>query len=260
MSFRAKHPKLVLAIGYTISLLIILILWQLTSVAVGSPAFPTPVHTFEAFFTHLKSIAPHFVISAWRVVVSMVLATAIALPVALLLSRNNYTDGVFGPFLFVTYPIPKIVFLPVLLVFFGLGSAPKIMLITLTVFFQILMSVRDATRSVSESAIDSLRSLGANSWQVYRHGIIPAIMPAFFTSLRISSGTAIAVLFIAESIAGTSGLGWLIVDAWGLVNYPKMFAGIVATGILGVVVYEVIAVIDRKVTRWTNAGNSTDKR
>jgi NitT/TauT family transport system permease protein len=100
----------------------------------------------------------------------------------------------------------------------------------------------------------SVRSLGATRWQIARHVVVPAAMPEIFTALRIGSGTAIAVLFLAESIAGSSGIGWYIVDAWGRLDYPAMFAGIIAMGLLGVALYEVLNALEARVTRWRAAG------
>ena len=79
--------------------------------------------------------------------------------------------------------------------------------------------------------------------------MFPASLPEVFTALRIGSGTAIAVLFLAESIAGSSGLGWYIVDAWGRIDYPAMFAGIIAMGLLGVVLYEALDAVERWATQ-----------
>ena len=101
----------------------------------------------------------------------------------------------------------------------------------------------------------SVRSLGASSGQVFRHVVYPASLPDIFTALRIGTGTAIAVLFLAESIAGTNGLGWYIVDAWGRIDYPAMFAGIIAMALLGVVLYEALDAIERWATRWRRVGN-----
>jgi ABC-type nitrate/sulfonate/bicarbonate transport system permease component len=99
-----------------------------------------------------------------------------------------------------------------------------------------------------------VRSLGASRVDVYRHVVVPASLPDIFTALRIGTGTAIAVLFLTESIAGSSGLGWYIVDAWGRIDYPAMFAGIIAMALLGVVLYEALDAIETWATRWRTAG------
>ena len=87
----------------------------------------------------------------------------------------------------------------------------------------------------------------------------PAALPESFAPRRISTGTAIAVLFFSESVAGSNGLGWYIMDAWGRVAYGAMFAGIIAMAILGVVLYELIEALELSLCRWTRAGRSADE-
>jgi len=96
----------------------------------------------------------------------------------------------------------------------------------------------------------SVRALGGSALDEYRHVAIPATMPAVFTSLRIGVGTAIAVLFIAEAMAGSTGLGYFIMQSWSMVNYPRMFAGIIAMALLGVALYAVFDLLERRLTRW----------
>ncbi|MHB8829687.1 MAG: ABC transporter permease, partial [Syntrophales bacterium] len=145
---------------------------------------------------------------------------------------------------------PNIVFLPLIMVLFGLGDFSKIFLITLVVFFQILVTTRDAARNVSQAMILSVISLGAKRRDLYRHVVWPAIIPDVFTALRIGSGTAIAVLFFAESIASSEGLGYYLMDAWSRYAYPEMFAGIIAMGFLGYSLYMGIDFLDSKICRW----------
>ncbi len=197
---------------------------------------------------------PQALVSLARVVVAMALGTALAVPLGLALGRSARADAVFAPMIFLTYPIPKVVFLPVLLVLLGLGNAPKVALIGMIVFFQILVTARDAAKAVPDASVLSVRSLGATRSQIARHVVVPAALPEIFTALRIGTGTAIAVLFLAESIAGTNGLGWYIVDAWGGIDYPSMFAGIIAMALLGVVLYEALDAIEARVTRWRRVG------
>ncbi len=236
--------------GYLFAIVFILAGWWITALVVQSPALPSPAETLPVFAKFLSALLPYFLISAYRVVVSIALGTLLATPVALVCARSKTLDNLFAPVLYLLYPIPKVVLLPILLVLLGLADAPKIALITITVFFQVLVAVRDAVRAVPEEAILSIRVLGASRWDEYRHVIIPATLPAIFTSLRISTGTAIAVLFFAEAIAGSTGLGYFIMYSWSLVNYPRMFAGIIALAVLGVVLYALFDIVERRLTRW----------
>lgn len=236
--------------AYVFAIAFILLGWWATAVLVDSPALPAPDATFGVLSENLPALAPYFLTSAGRVVVSVVIGTVLAVPLAQVCARSERLDALFAPVLYILYPIPKVVLLPILLVLLGLGDAPKIVLISLTVFFQVLVAVRDAVRAVPEGALLSARALGASRWGIYCSVTVPATLPVVFTSLRISVGTAIAVLFIAEAMAGSTGLGYFIMQSWSMVNYPRMFAGIVALALLGLVLYGVFDAAERRLTRW----------
>jgi ABC-type nitrate/sulfonate/bicarbonate transport system permease component len=242
------------ALGYAAAMAIMLVFWEMASLVLASPALPTPMDGVGQLFSQAAVIWPHFLVSTYRVIASIALGLALGGPLGLLLGRSRRADAVFGPLVFLNYPIPKVVFLPVLLVVLGIGNASIIALITVIVFFQILVTARDAARSIPSDSVLSVRSLGANRWQVYRHVVVPAAMPEIFTALRISAGTAIAVLFFSETIAGSTGLGYYTFDAWGRVQYGEMFAGILAMAVLGVVLYEAVEYAEARVCRWARAG------
>lgn len=235
---------------YIFAIVFIIVGWWVTALIVQSPALPLPSRTFAVLGKFAVALLPDFWISTYRVVVSVAVGTVVAVPIALVCARSPRLDALFAPVLYLLYPIPKVVLLPILLVLLGLADAPKIVLIAITVFFQVLVAVRDAVRALPEDAVLSAKALGAGRWDVYRHVVIPATTPAVFTSLRISTGTAIAVLFFAEAIAGSTGLGYFIMQSWAMVNYPRMFAGIIALAVLGVVLYALFDVAERRVTRW----------
>lgn len=242
-------------VGYVAATVALLVGWWLLSIAVGSPALPGPAPAISDLLRLWGSdLFPQLMESAWRVIASMTIGVVLGAPLGLLIGRSPRLDAVAAPLVFLTYPVPKIVFLPVLLVLLGIGNAPKIALITLIVFFQILVTARDAARGIPAASLLSVRSLGASRMQVFRHVVFPAALPEIFTALRIGTGTAIAVLFFSESVAGTSGLGYYILDAWGRIAYSEMFAGIIAMALLGVVLYELLEMAEARVCRWTRVG------
>lgn len=241
-------------VGYAGASVVLLVGWQLLAWAIDSPALPAPGPALAEFARSFNSdLLPQAGVSAWRAVASIVLGTLLAVPLGLVLGRSPRLDSVAAPLIFLTYPVPKVVFLPVLLVLLGLGDLSKIGLITLIVFFQILVTSRDAAKAIPAASVLSVRSLGANSTQVFRHVVFPAALPEIFTALRIGTGTAIAVLFLAESVAGNSGLGYYIVDSWGRIDYNAMFAGIIAMALLGVLLYEALDALESRMCRWTRA-------
>ena len=196
---------------------------------------------------------PHVLVSLWRVVAAMAIGMGLALPAGVWIGRSRRVATVATPLIHLLYPIPKVVFLPVLLVLLGLGNAPKVVLIALTVFFQTLVSVRDAARAVPAPYLAAVRAFGANRWQTVWHVVLPASLPALFTSLRINVGTAIAILFLAESIAGDSGIGYYVMQMWAMIDYPAMFAGIIAMAAIGVALYETLELVEHVALRWQRA-------
>lgn len=249
-----KHPLVAKIAGYVFAIIFILAGWEATALLVDNAALPGPFEAIPMVVQFFDEIWPAFCVSLYRVVAAMLIGTVLAIPLGLVCGRSPRVDAVFAPVLYFLYPLPKVVLLPVLIVLLGLADAPKIVLIALTVFFQVLVTVRDAAKGVPEESVVSMRSLGAGRFDVYRHVIIPATLPDLFTALRISSGTAVAILFFAESIAGSTGLGYFIVDAWALLAYPKMFAGIIAMAVLGVILYEIFDIAERRLTRWRRVG------
>jgi len=245
-------PSMNKAKGYLGATIALLIFWHALSALLKIQALPSPIIVFANFFNLLQGdLLKHFGISLYRVGLSIILGVAFALPAGLILGREEKLDRFAAPVIYVLYPIPKIVFLPVLLLLLGLGNLSKIVLITIIVFFQILVTTRDAAREIPNQTVLSMRSLGATSWQIYKHVIYPASLPKMFTALRIASGTAIAVLFFAESFATEEGLGYFIMDAWSRFNYSDMFGGIVAMALMGLIIYELLDMIERRVCAWT---------
>lgn len=241
-------------IGYGIALVLIFGLWWALAAGLGSPAFPAPVPAVAALLADLGRIGPHVAISLWRIVAAMILGMGLALPCGLAIGRSRRLQLVGTPLIHLLYPIPKVVFLPVLLVLLGLGNAPKIILIALVIFFQTLVSVRDAARAIPESYLAVVKAFGAKRWDVIWQVILPATAPAVFTSLRINVGTSIAILFLAESIAGSSGIGYYVMQMWGMLDYQAMFAGVIAMAVMGVALYELLELIEHVALRWTRVG------
>jgi len=134
----------------------------------------------------------------------MAIAVIFGVPSACGWGRAKKWDKIASPLVYVTYPVPKIVLLPIVLLFLGIGDTSKIFMISLILFYQVLVVVRDASTGIRPELIQSVRSLGARRRHLFRYVYLPACLPATLTALRVSTGTAIAVLYIAESFATRS--------------------------------------------------------
>ncbi|MBA4418840.1 MAG: ABC transporter permease [Syntrophus sp. (in: bacteria)] len=246
---KRKH---LLAYGATI--LLIYALWYILSLLLGSTILPDPFIVFSQGFMEIveRAFWAHVGASGFRILAGLIIAFCTAIPLGLFLGSNPRFDRVFSPLIYLGYPIPKIVLMPIIFVIFGLGDMSKIVLITMIIFFQLLITARDAARTIDTEVIYSLKSLGGTRLDFYRHVVWPVSLPGIFTSLRIVTGTSVAVLFFVESIGTNKGLGFYIIDAWGRADYPTMFVGIIALSTIGIILYETFDLLERKLCKWKN--------
>lgn len=240
------------ALGFLATLAI----WELLALLINRPVFPPPTAVLVVFARQfLGDLGRHLLVSALRVVAAIGLAVLVAVPAGLGLGQIRALNRIFAPLIYIVHPIPKIVFLPVILVLFGSGNLSKVFLIALILFFQILVVVRDEAADLRPELILSVRSIGAGRRALFRFVYLPASIPAVLTALRISVGTAVAVLFIAETYATTSGLGYyIIVESWGALRYAQMYAGVLAMSLLGLALYFAVDGLDRRLCPWREAG------
>jgi NitT/TauT family transport system permease protein len=227
--------------------LALVIVWELGALVLQRDILPTPIAVLAAFAVQLpRSLGWHFLVSAWRVIASIALSVLLATPAGLVLGQYEKVNRLFAPVIYLTYPIPKIVLLPIVILFLGIGDGSKIAIIFLILFFQILVVVRDQAAALRPELIYSVRSLGAGRRALLRFVYLPASLPAILTSIRLSIGTAIAVLFFTESFATNAGLGYyVIVDTFQRIAYPEMYAGVVAMSVLGLILYYLVDWLER---------------
>ncbi|PIE69770.1 MAG: ABC transporter permease [Deltaproteobacteria bacterium] len=230
-------------------MLMVFLLWQVISMLFNQPILPSPLVVVPLFCTSFfGDLGLHFLASAGRVLAAIILATVTAAPLGLALGQLPKVNRLLGPLIAIIYPIPKIIFLPVIYVLMGITDLSKIILIAIIIFFQILVVVRDEAAGLRRELILSVQSLGAGRRALFRYVYLPASLPAVLTALRVSVGTAVAVLFIAEQSLTNYGLGYyIVIETYQVLLYPEMYTGIMGMGLLGVSLYFLIYSIELKV-------------
>jgi NitT/TauT family transport system permease protein len=181
---------------------------------------------------------------------AMAIALATALPAGIALGRSRRYDAAFAPVIYLLYPVPKIALLPIVMLLFGIGNGARVAIVALILFFQILVSTRDAARNVAAQYLLSLRSLGASRRHTLQFVIVPAILPELLSSLRIGTGTALAVLFFSETFGTRLGLGYFVMESWMRLSYVDMFAGVLCLGLCGFLLFIGIDALERRLCRW----------
>jgi ABC-type nitrate/sulfonate/bicarbonate transport system permease component len=230
----------------------IMIIWQIAAMVVNRPILPAPIVVLDIFWKELFNGLPvHFMASLWRVTAGMLLSVAIAAPLGLVIGASRRLNRFLSPIIYLLYPIPKVVFVPIIFLILGIGNLAKITIIFLILFFQITVLVRDQAAGLAPQLLQSLRSLGAGRRALLRFVYLPASLPAILTALRPSVGIAVAVLYIAESTATRKGLGYYIIyNGSTLLDYPAMYAGVLAMSLLGLGLYFSVDWLERKICPW----------
>jgi len=233
------------------SLIVIFAVWFILNITADSAIIPAPSTVFRVFADNLfPEILPHLIMSLYRITAAVISSLLIGAAVGIISGMHKNLDRFLAPLIYLLYPIPKIAFLPVFMLLFGLGDLSKIILVFVIVIFQIIVTTRDGVKNIDSKYFASARSLGMNRYDIYKHLVFPAVLPGILTALRITIGTSIAVLFFAENFAVKLGIGYYIMNSWSMVNYLKMYSGIIAVSILGLALFKLIDILEKRYCSW----------
>ena len=227
-----------------------LFVWQVLHLLLNTHTVPSPLDTIACFFSIPFVLLKHAGASILRVVVAVALSLLLGIPAGILLAVNKTIKRLFSPLLYFLYPIPKIAFLPVFMLLFGLGNPSKIILIIFIIVFQIMLSVRDGVTQINPIYFQVMDSFCVSSRQRYRYLIVPAMLPNLFSGLRSSIGISLASLFFAENYATRFGIGYFILSAWTKMDYVEMFSGILMLGLIGILLFYLLDRLESACVPW----------
>ena len=216
---------------------------------------PAPSAIFEALWQWRVQILEN----SWQTLMTTLVGFAFAIVIggiggiALGSSRAIY-DG-FYPALIAFNSVPKVAVIPVLVIWFGIGTVPAMITAFLLSFFPILVNVATGIATVEPELRDVLRALGATQRQVIMKVGLPRAMPYFFASLKIAMTVAFVGSIVAETVAANSGIGYLMLVASSRFEVPLAFAGLIVTGLMGVGMYVVCVAIEQRMTGWATRGS-----
>lgn len=235
-----------------LALVVLLLVWYLFAVTAKVPFLPSPIAVLQNIFHHFVSdgMYLHLLASLGRIAAGIAISLLIGLTLGLSMGYFSRFDDLLSPMIYLLYPIPKIALLPLVMLICGLGEAAKVTMIVLIVVFQVTVSSRDATKAIPQETYACLKVLGASHRTMFRRIVVPATLPAIFSSLRVSMGTALSVLFFTETFGARYGMGYYIMNSWTRVNYVDMFTGIVLLGLLGYALFAVIDCFSARCCRW----------
>ena len=228
------------------------LLWWVLAVVFNNKALPNPLRVYALFPKTLsQGMMAHSIASIQRIVTGVLIALVLGVGGGLLTGLNKKCNRLFNPLLYLSYPVPKLALLPVVMILFGIGETTKVLMIVLIIVFQLVISIRDAIKNIDKENYYVLSTLGASNFQQIWHVVFPAILPEMFSALRISVGIATSVLFVTETFGTDKGLGFFIVDAWMRIDYLTMYVGIVMLSIIGSILFMLIDIMDAIFCKWS---------
>ena len=196
------------------------------------------------------SLFLHFWASVRRTLVGYLLAVAVGVPLGLLLGSNRVSYYLVTPVMTLLRPIPPIAYIPLAILWFGLGNPPAFFLICLGGFFPVLMNTIAGVRSVDAIYLRAAQNLGAGEWTLFWRIMVPAAMPFILTGVRVGIGVAFICVIVAEMIAVNSGLGYRILEAREYFWSDKVIAGMITIGMVGLGIDLLMARLNRWLLRW----------
>lgn len=230
----------------------VLILWQTLSMSGFIPAFmlPSPVKVIIAFGRDFRLLMFHLKITLAEAFCGIVASVVISFVFSILMDRFTFIHRAVYPVLVISQTIPTIALAPLLILWFGYGMSSKIILIVISCFFPLTVSLLTGFASVDSDAINLLRSLGATKSQIMRHAKLPSSLPYFFSGLRISASYSIIGAVISEWLGGTRGLGVYMTRVKKSYAYDKLFAVIFLISALSLVLIKILSIIQKRICKY----------
>lgn len=236
---------------YVKGFLIVNILWFMAAWAVEKPQAPNPIRVYHSFrFFIIEHLYIDIIVSLYRIFAGITISLVLGSTIGYLMASRKSLNTILDPIVVFLFPVPKAVLLPVIIAVFGSGEVSKIIIITLLIVFHIIISVRDTVLSIDRECIDYVLSLGASRKQVYKNVIYPQLIPGIINNVRIKIRTAISILFFCEVFGTPMGMGHYVLDAWLRNDYISMYKGIIIVCIMGIVLYSLVDLADRKLVKW----------
>lgn len=242
-----------------LSFIVIIVVWSLVSglELINTIFLPTPLSVLKYAFKTAKEgvLWSNMGISVYRITLGFVLAVILGVPIGIAAGTFKPIEAIVRPVSeFVRYmPVPA--FVPLIMVWVGIGESAKITVIFIGTFFQLVLMVADDAKSVPDDLLNASYTLGTDTKTAITKVLIPAMMPRLMETLRMMIGWAWTYLVSAELVAASSGLGYSILKAQRFVKTDAIFSGIIIIGLLGLITDRIFAIVNKKLFHWVEGAN-----
>ncbi|MEO6565496.1 MAG: ABC transporter permease [Casimicrobiaceae bacterium] len=234
----------------------ILLVWQAicSLFKVSDFIFPSPYTIALALVEYAKPIAHHAWQTFWTTMIGFAIGVVVGLSLGVAVGMSRFVYRGLYPLLVAFNAIPKVAFVPILVVWFGIGTVPAILTAFLISFFPIVVNVATGLATLEPELEDVLRSLGATKGDILFKVGLPRSLPFFFASLKVSITLAFVGTVVSETVASNDGIGYLMMSAGSSMKMPLVFAGLFVIGAMAMAMYEFFALLERRMTGWAHRG------
>ncbi|PHZ27134.1 taurine transporter subunit [Yersinia bercovieri] len=248
-----------LSIGTVIT--VVALWWLVTALQLISPLFlPAPQQVLHQLLVIASpqgfmdaTLWQHLAASLGRILIALFAAVALGVPTGIAMGLSRRVRAVLDPLIEIYRPVPPLAYLPLMVIWFGIGETSKILLIYLAIFAPVTLAAVAGVRSVAEVRVRAAQALGASRWQVLRFVVLPSALPEILTGIRIGLGVGWSTLVAAELIAATRGLGFMVQSAGEFLATDVVIAGISVIAIIAFGMELSLRAIQRRLTPWYGA-------
>lgn len=248
-----KFPPLIKVAPWALTIALFLF-WEAVCTGLSIPDYlmPAPSAIWVAGVEYAGPIMMHATQTLFTTLAGFAIAVVVGMVLGLAVGASPLIYQACYPLLVGFNSIPKVAFVPVLVVWFGIGTVPAILTAFLISFFPVVVNVATGLATLEPELEDVLRSLGAKRWDIMTKVGLPRSLPYFFASLKVAITLAFVGSVISETVASNLGIGYLMMSASSSMNMPLVFAGLIVIGVMGVVMYELFAVLEKRLTGWAH--------
>jgi len=247
--------------GTLLTLMIAFALWEALVRLLHVPTYilPPPSRIISVFCTHFLLLLAHAGVTLIEVILGMLFGVCGGFALAIVIFYSRTLENAIYPLIIASQMIPVFAIAPLLVIWFGYGLWPKVTVAGLIVFFPIVVNTVDGLRSVNEETIDVLRSLNATRMQIFMHVRLPASLPSLFSGLKVGVTLSVVGATIGEWVGAKSGLGYLMIQSNALLRTDVVFAAILMLSLLGLLLFALVRIIERRFLRWRIPRNQIDR-
>ncbi len=248
--------KIIYQILPLLSVSALILAWIIFSYSTGGIIFPAPISVFQrvlkTFETPIANmtIIGHTLISLKRVLIGLLVSCVSGISIGILVGSNKYLKATIGSFLEIFRPIPPIAWIPIMIMWFGIGELPKVLLIVLGSFFPVMLNTASGILLVNKINLDVGQIFGGNKLSILKEIILPTALPSIFSGIRTSVSCGWTVVLAAEMMGAQQGLGLLVMKGWGINDMALVLGAVIIIAIIGALFSYLLKKAERLLMPW----------